>query len=441
MAKQWSIGQPVFFELGENCVEGVVLEVGDKSLTVACAFDSGQNRIETKLKSGRNLSLSVVCVPIAKALGESLAERPSLSMPGGVDVQALRKLAAKLEAPSESSPSDSAAASSHPVARTGPPQEDRLDRVEKLLLTLTRSMEEEKNDMRKRLQSLERGERSQATTPRQTSVSRGPSVSGPLQGLSEFADLWGAGGGRKVKFSAENDDSEEDEDGLQLPGDLSGLGSSDKREGGLPRGRSPSRGGEEISMSDLIQLEMLKQIRKMRKKRGDSSDSDESELDFKSGRADFEGIQRLRKRFQKHPEKFVPAYTTRTKSNLGVRSERQQWAFIAENKRLRALFGKMSGLWMAHGILMEIVQFHHDGMETHAGALAVQGCKALHQVAIDKGDWVNAKLLLPLEEPGERAKFGGDEMELKVIHKYRRAMKELNTKAPAANKDGEKEDP
>ena len=182
-------------------------------------------------------------------------------------------------------------------------------------------------------------------------------------------------------------------------------------------------------MSAMMNMQMLMMMQKLSKKMGQDSDSDDSDTgtSFKNGEPDFQGIRNLRRRFRMSPEKFVPAFAARTASDLGVRDSRQVWRFADNGKRMRGTFGKMAGLHEAYMLVLEIVQLHHDNQPEMAGALAVQIAKALHQVALDKGSWENATLLVPLEEAGERSLFGGDERELRGIYKYKKSLRELKS--------------
>jgi len=193
-------------------------------------------------------------------------------------------------------------------------------------------------------------------------------------------------------------------------------------------------------LNALVALQTLKMLKKMSRKMGDGDETDSEGSDegvMRGGEPDFAGINNMRKRFCLHPERFVPAYTPRTKSDLGVRDPRQVWRFTDNGKRMRGKFGTMSGMFQVSMYVLEIIQFHADGEAEKGGALAVQLAKAIHQMAIDKGSWENAVYLIPLEEPGERSRFGGDERELKSIYKYKRSMRELRLGGKKDEKGGD----
>ena len=52
---------------------------------------------------------------------------------------------------------------------------------------------------------------------------------------------------------------------------------------------------------------------------------------------------------------------------------------------------------------------------------------ALHQVALDKGDWSNALPMIPVADILQEPQFGGEEVEMKMIHSYKKAMREIKT--------------
>ena len=88
----------------------------------------------------------------------------------------------------------------------------------------------------------------------------------------------------------------------------------------------------------------------------------------------------------------------------------------------------MKGLWRVDHALAEVIQLQDQGDHTHAQAYVCQLRKALHQVALDHGDWTIASKLLPTKDPLDRPAFGGTEKELQAIHAYQKSIRELKTK-------------
>ena len=58
-------------------------------------------------------------------------------------------------------------------------------------------------------------------------------------------------------------------------------------------------------------------------------------------------------------------------------------------------------------------------------AALVQTLKALHQCAIDSGDWRNASQLLAWPDPIGAEEFGGDPDEMLMVHQFNTAMTDL----------------
>ena len=76
-------------------------------------------------------------------------------------------------------------------------------------------------------------------------------------------------------------------------------------------------------------------------------------------------------------------------------------------------------------MLSEVLQSWQSHRPAVAQAMLVQALKALHQVALDKGDWASATLLWPGEDPTVGEHFGGSETEMRHVHSYRKSLSEL----------------
>ena len=81
-----------------------------------------------------------------------------------------------------------------------------------------------------------------------------------------------------------------------------------------------------------------------------SSDEDRPMKVSKDG--DFSGIQRMRRRYERHPRRVWRSFHRRALKKLRVRNERQMWSYtdLMENC---SRFGKMTGLLRCHAILPE----------------------------------------------------------------------------------------
>ena len=79
-------------------------------------------------------------------------------------------------------------------------------------------------------------------------------------------------------------------------------------------------------------------------------------------------------------------------------------------------------------IMAEALQHLAENRQEHAGAVLSLGLQAVHQAAIDRGDWSTSTLLLPWEDPLSRQVFGAGERELEEIHAYRKVLRDLQTR-------------
>ena len=124
---------------------------------------------------------------------------------------------------------------------------------------------------------------------------------------------------------------------------------------------------------------------------------------------------------------------------LGVVSSSQHWECRDFSRKVLVTFGKMRGLWRTHYGISEAVQHFIEGRPAHCCAHLVMLLQAIHQAAIDHGDWSTAALLVPSEDPLARAPFGAGERELQNVHAYRKAMSDLAAKfgARPAAQDGD----
>ena len=186
-------------------------------------------------------------------------------------------------------------------------------------------------------------------------------------------------------------------------------------------------------MSDPIQLEMIRALKSMRKK-GSSTDTDTSDTDTdedapsKGGQAGFKDFHKVRQNVFKKPAKNIVRFRERTKRILKAHSDRQHWSYSERSLQLLPVFGKMKGLWRCHHALSELLTLQESGDTRQAIAFNIQLLKALHQVALDRGDWSSAALLIPSADPLAREAFGGEERELLEVHRYKKALRDLKEK-------------
>eukprot|EP00973_Karenia_brevis_P080846 11215445-Karenia_brevis.AAC.1 len=155
---------------------------------------------------------------------------------------------------------------------------------------------------------------------------------------------------------------------------------------------------------------MVKILAKMNKKKsGDSRGSEDSEHRGKA--KSFDEVHKMRRKLRRHPKKFSKKFRAMVKKELSIRSDPQAWSYAEWAKKQLTLFGKMRGLWKALYAMSEILEMVEAGQVDLAHAALGQTMKAMVQVALDKGSWDNAVLLLPWTDPTSRVEWGGDERE------------------------------
>ena len=125
---------------------------------------------------------------------------------------------------------------------------------------------------------------------------------------------------------------------------------------------------------------------------------------------------------------------------LGAESNLKPWRWSDYSWKIRPRFGRMTGMWKCHYLVSEALELATSGHHDQYNMFLVQLLKSLHQSAIDGGDWSNAGLLLPVEDPLAGDDFGGDPEELLVCHGYRSAVSELRKKNFRKPEDGEDQD-
>ena len=72
-------------------------------------------------------------------------------------------------------------------------------------------------------------------------------------------------------------------------------------------------------------------------------------------------------------------------------------------------------------------------------ALLVQLHKAMLQMAIDGGSWETARYLWPEVDVFDQAEWGGDELEMRSVHQYKRAIAELRAKPKNFEQGGQQD--
>jgi hypothetical protein len=252
-----------------------------------------------------------------------------------------------------------------------------------------------------------------------------------------YAQLWNMSG----PPDEEEEEDEDDEDPFGFNVAQHQGSSSTSRPAAASGSQVPSTVAPPVDVNSLVQLELLKMLQKRSKQKDDDSSDDDDIPASAKGVAGFKGLQSYHRRLRRNSHNSLKKYRVFVKSKIGVANEKQVWRYSDHSKEIRNSFGKMKGLWRCHFLLNEIIQALDDGDSNEAAMLAIQSAKALHQVALDKGDWSNALLMIPLSDPIGRADFGGEEEELVHVHGYRKALSDLKSKVKAEIEEETEEKP
>ena len=311
---------------------------------------------------------------------------------------------------------------------------DQIKSMQEDIARLTSIMSEQATHMRRLMREREQGAAgAQAANNAMPRKREGARLKGLQKGGHLRGDQQQAGSGYNTENWETQDDWDDDEDG-DGDDDMSALSDSLTRHlmqtaPGV-RGRRAPRG---TNPQDLIQLEMLRLLSRMNGKRRDDegSDSESGEDDnglnlrYGSKKDGFHKLEAMKARVLKNPKRVCKLYRSHVKDCLGVIDSRQVWLYRDFTRRLLPTFGKMRGLWRIHNALSEIHQLQMGGRADQASAFTVQLLRALHQVAIDHGEWHTALKLLPHKDPLERETFGGTEQDLQAVYAYQESLNKL----------------
>ncbi|CAE7407977.1 unnamed protein product, partial [Symbiodinium sp. CCMP2592] len=204
-------------------------------------------------------------------------------------------------------------------------------------------------------------------------------------------------------------------------------------------GRAASSSGVDPLQALGVQ-ELLKQLgARSRRKRRESSSSTSSSASSESssgsvhkpkkssGVAKAMGDYRqMKKDMKRHPMKHVRRYVRQVEEDLGVTGE-LPYRLTDHGKRIP--WGKQKGLQRVYFLLGAILEQQLKGNAEQAALLTTQSLRAVHQTALDGGNWNVAWMLTGLQDPFVKRKFGGEEESLETIAAYMRATQELERRA------------
>lgn len=194
--------------------------------------------------------------------------------------------------------------------------------------------------------------------------------------------------------------------------------------------------GDQINA--LLQMEILKTLKgkgystkEVSKGSSDSSDSEAaSSSDTKeklrgAGKA-MRAYRREKKEMLKNPRRHIRRYIREVEETLGVSRDTP---YLLTDFTRKISWGKHRTLMRLHWATSDTLQLLLRGKVDRAALQLTQTLRALHQCALDNGEWRTAWLLLHLQDPAERPKFGGDPHQLETVASYVKAMNELEKKS------------
>ena len=106
---------------------------------------------------------------------------------------------------------------------------------------------------------------------------------------------------------------------------------------------------------------------------------------------------------------------------------RQGWHLRDSSRKLVKAFGLRRGLWRCHAALQRVIWLALEGDVEHVIAFACQASKALHQVAMDKGDCSKARPMIPVADILQELQYGREKVEMRMIHSSKKARREIKS--------------
>eukprot|EP00929_Paragymnodinium_shiwhaense_P109643 TRINITY_DN7611_c0_g2_i2.p2 TRINITY_DN7611_c0_g2~~TRINITY_DN7611_c0_g2_i2.p2 ORF type:complete len:428 (-),score=116.78 TRINITY_DN7611_c0_g2_i2:726-1985(-) len=362
--------------------EALVVERADGRALVAVPFSCSAVGTPVALRSGARVRVSWVAESVLLDVDSELVAQ---KLPEGVDAEAVTVSIASIKEGISSSDAE-------PLGVRQPTS----------LEVMMAQQVKVNQEMLERLGRLEsRGRSSADTEPIRDSRERSRRT---LQNMFDMAD----------GDSEHEDDEEVKGAGLLVEG----------RPAPSSRSAEATSGDVSGQVNQLVQLELLKFLQKQQDRVGDGDDSFLNTGDQTRLRG-FKGVDKLRQRFKEQPQAIIDQYMQHVQDQLNVTSSKQYWSVKDYSKKLMPQFGRMRGLWRTHHMFAEALELMEANKHVHARAYVIQCLKALHQTALDNGDWRHAALIVPTPDPLHRPAFGGDEQELSWIHAYHKSMKEL----------------
>lgn len=205
--------------------------------------------------------------------------------------------------------------------------------------------------------------------------------------------------------------------------------------------RSLKKGGDPLQA--MLAMQMLEKFEKKRHSRhsrsrsssksssGSTSSEESSHRRHRTkghARA-IEEYQASRKRMRRKPLRYIKQYIKEVEEELGVEGGKP---YTLHDFGRKISWGKQRSLQRMHYLLSEILTLLLQKKYERAGLQTMLGLRALHQTALDQGDWSLSWMLTHLPNVWDRKQWGGSAEELANVASYLRSMEELNKNAEKA---------
>ena len=180
---------------------------------------------------------------------------------------------------------------------------------------------------------------------------------------------------------------------------------------------------EKDPLRALLTVQLMKDLHKHRhrsrsssRKRSVSSNSSQS-----SSRSSGKPTRKSKRKMRRRPLKYVKRYVRSVEKELGAEDR----PFRVSEMGRKINWGKQKTLQRVHFMMSETLELMLKQKWERAALQLVLNLKALHQTALDGGDWSVGWLLSHLPDPFNKQRFGGDAEELSHVTAYLKSMAEL----------------
>ena len=205
--------------------------------------------------------------------------------------------------------------------------------------------------------------------------------------------------------------------------------------------KSLKKGGDPLQT--LVAMQMMEKFEKKRRnRRSRSHSSSRSSSGSTTSRSSsprrhrtkghakaIEDYQASRKRMRRKPLRYIKQYIKEVEEELGVEGGK---AYTLHDFGRKISWAKQRSLQRMHYLLSEILTLLLQKKYERAGLQTMLGLRALHQTALDQGDWSLSWLLTHLPNVWDRKQWGGSAEELANVASYLRSMEDLNKNAEKA---------